>query len=301
MWPGSMSAHLRLTRLIPIALSFLILPLQSSRTSAQTVRGVVLDNSTSGTVEQAVVKLMGPDGSAVFAEVTTSRGTFVLRTVEPGNYRLRVELLGYATTTTELFELVAGEERHVTVRLGHEAIPLEPLTVHVSSTPEPSFLPDIVERARRGFGEFLLRSDLDRRANEDVEQLLGSMAGVRLSMTAFGDPLATMARSSSLRLTGRMFATPPATREEAYARAVECSPALYLNGSVYYRPRVIDADDPLSYEDVPIELIRSFFRWRGAEIEAIEVYPGPSSTPGEYGGAASRCGAIAIWTRPGGG
>lgn len=34
------------------------------------------------------------------------------------------------------------------------------------------------------------------------------------------------------------------------------------------------------------------------EIEGIEVYAGPSQTPPELEGARTRCGAIALWTRP---
>jgi outer membrane receptor for ferrienterochelin and colicins len=34
------------------------------------------------------------------------------------------------------------------------------------------------------------------------------------------------------------------------------------------------------------------------QIEGIEVYSGPSETPPELEGAGSRCGAIALWTRP---
>lgn len=34
------------------------------------------------------------------------------------------------------------------------------------------------------------------------------------------------------------------------------------------------------------------------EIEGIEVYTGPAETPPELEGAASRCGVIALWTRP---
>lgn len=34
------------------------------------------------------------------------------------------------------------------------------------------------------------------------------------------------------------------------------------------------------------------------EIEGIEVYSGPSQTPPELEGARTRCGAIALWTRP---
>lgn len=34
------------------------------------------------------------------------------------------------------------------------------------------------------------------------------------------------------------------------------------------------------------------------QIEGIEVYSGPAETPPELEGASSRCGAIALWTRP---
>ena len=36
----------------------------------------------------------------------------------------------------------------------------------------------------------------------------------------------------------------------------------------------------------------------GAKIQALEVYSGPASVPGEFtGGADPGCGAVVIWTR----
>jgi outer membrane receptor for ferrienterochelin and colicin len=35
------------------------------------------------------------------------------------------------------------------------------------------------------------------------------------------------------------------------------------------------------------------------DIEAIEVYTGPSEVPGEYAGRNAGCGVIVIWTRAG--
>jgi hypothetical protein len=35
------------------------------------------------------------------------------------------------------------------------------------------------------------------------------------------------------------------------------------------------------------------------DIEAIEVYLGPSDVPGEFAGSNSGCGVVVIWTRSG--
>jgi len=61
--------------------------------------------------------------------------------------------------------------------------------------------------------------------------------------------------------------------------------------------------DPLYYLDgvrtrlAPGERLDNLVRV--AEIEAVEVYRRPSETPGEFGGPASNCGVVVIWTRRG--
>jgi hypothetical protein len=62
-----------------------------------------------------------------------------------------------------------------------------------------------------------------------------------------------------------------------------CYPAIYIDGirvnAAFGGPVVLD-------EFVIPE-----------EVEAVEAYVGPASTPGEFAGSTARCGVIAVWTR----
>ena len=62
------------------------------------------------------------------------------------------------------------------------------------------------------------------------------------------------------------------------------NPSLYLDGT-----RISDRDDP-----IPLDMIPTI------DIEVVEIYDGPATTPAEFSGSTSQCGVIAIWTRRGG-
>lgn len=43
-----------------------------------------------------------------------------------------------------------------------------------------------------------------------------------------------------------------------------------------------------------------FTQFVAMDIEAVEIYRGAGSVPGEFGGGDAACGAVVIWTRRGG-
>ena len=100
---------------------------------AQMVRGSVLDSATGVGIENAAVTLFSLDSTLVRVVLTGPVGQFVLSAPEPGQYRLRVRRLGYATVVTDIYEVVQGSNLSVELRLEPEAIEVPELIVTAES------------------------------------------------------------------------------------------------------------------------------------------------------------------------
>ena len=76
-----------------------------------------------------MMTLMDRDGNPVERTLTnTSTGLFELRAPGPGEYRVRAERIGYATTFSAFFEISAGETFTVEISAPVEALTLEGIT-----------------------------------------------------------------------------------------------------------------------------------------------------------------------------
>jgi hypothetical protein len=279
---------------ITVMAATVILPLAAS---GQTVIGVVVEHPGGRPVAEATVTLLDQRGNA---DVTSSRdreGVFELRALDSGQYRIRVEQPGYATTLTPPLELTVGEERRVVVLLGRNQLEIAPLVIHGESTPEPRFVRELMERVRSGGGTFLLRPELDEDEGLTLAQILARTPGVRVQHTSVGDAVVQLRHRAAKY--GRPGSTQPGGRaphggsdgRAEYARANACPPALYLNGSPVYLPH--PDEQP---ELMPLELIRRFMAHRGGELEAVEIYREAAHTPAAYA-AMVNCGVIAVWLR----
>lgn len=87
------------------AVLLLLLAATAADASAQVVRGRLLDEATRSPVGGAFVTLRGPDGAAVRSTLAGDDGWFQLAAPAPGEYRVRVERLGYQTYTSELLRV----------------------------------------------------------------------------------------------------------------------------------------------------------------------------------------------------
>jgi hypothetical protein len=63
-----------------------------------------------------------------------------------------------------------------------------------------------------------------------------------------------------------------------------CYSQVYVDGVRIYAPR-----DPSPVPDLS--------RYDAASLEGLEYYPGPATTPPEYGGTGATCGTVVLWTR----
>lgn len=103
--------------------------------AAQTpVLGVVRDEASGQPVETAFVALLGAGGEVVTATLTTPAGAFRLGAPAPGEYRVRVERIGYRTTVSDPFSVVAGAELpFLALAVPEEALSLEGIEVEGAS------------------------------------------------------------------------------------------------------------------------------------------------------------------------
>lgn len=115
-------------------LAFAALAGAASPATGQTISGTVRETDGGPLIPGAFISLLGGSGEAVRADFTAPGGTFGLTAPVPGRYRLRVERIGYATWTTEPYELSAGHVLSVTVEVPPRPVRLRDLRVDVTGS-----------------------------------------------------------------------------------------------------------------------------------------------------------------------
>lgn len=225
--------------LLPLVLVAPALP-----ASGQSVRGFVVEAGPGTPLVGAEVELMaGPGTEATSLRATTDTlGKFVISPPEPGRYRLRVTHPGYRTYETDSVDVGSGEIVSVEVRMGANAIPLEPLVVTARSrSPMSDF-----ERRRStgGFGRFFTREDIEARNAPRTTELLRGVSGLTVAQARRG-------RTSMLLMRSGLGL---------------CQPALWVDGHLVDQNRGSTIDDVL----LP------------STIEAVEVYRSSAEAPVQY-------------------
>lgn len=97
--------------------------------AAQMVIGQLVEESTGDPLEGAFVVLIDSAGGEHGGVLTNDEGRFFLRAPAAGDYRLRVERIGFSTRLSEPLALVVGETTTHKMRLSFEAIALEEIRV----------------------------------------------------------------------------------------------------------------------------------------------------------------------------
>lgn len=95
------------TRVLLLALSLATAP---ASPAAQTVAGTVTDRWTGAAVPGTVVVLLDTAGGRHDAAVSDAEGRYTVRASSPGAFRLRAERVGYATASSPVLTLAAGEQ-----------------------------------------------------------------------------------------------------------------------------------------------------------------------------------------------
>jgi hypothetical protein len=260
--------------------------------TAQTIRGTVVEDATGTPIDGALVTLLTEAGDSV-SSVIADGGDFVLRAPRAGRYRLRAQRLGYVTTETRDIEIAPGVETNVRIAMGTEAVPLDPLHVESWTIPLHPQFADIQERMRQGFGRFITRDEIDAQPGARIVDLLKNIPGARVSRTRFGDPVV------QFRARGTLLPLPSdETRVGAYIERNACPVKLYVDGVPWVRDHQVRSDTTRLGSAYGAMLNNEeFMDIHGGDVEVIEVYSGPASMPGIFGGSDAECGVVAVWLR----
>jgi hypothetical protein len=230
-----------------------------SGVTGQVIRGTVVDAATLRGIRDVEVTLTDSAGVQPRKVVTDSVGLFRFALDGAGSYGLRAERLGYAATSVSVVQVERAEEVEIQLKMGVEAIPLEPLVV-VTRRPERlgrlgEFYDRLEWMGKLGTGRFITREQIEARNPSETTDLFRTVPG--------------------LRVTG--------SRNVVVTRAgAGCPPAVYIDGMLITR------DARSSINDFVAPQV----------IEGVEIYRGASEVPPQYHDRAG-CGAILIWTRRG--
>ena len=244
------------------ALALTCLPLLPTTMQAQTGVGTIagiVTDSSGNPLDGAEVVLLEQQRGVR----TAANGLFRLERVPVGHNVVYVRRLAFREVTA-FVTVSAGDTADVAVELEMIAHPLAPVIVAASRRLAVSGrMADFERRRRMGIGKFL-----DRKQIEDINSLymsdvLRRVPGLRLMLNDKGKWVVRMARAVGLNNS-------------------TCQPQFYLDGMLYPVVDVLGIDAIFA-----------------TDLEAVEVFRGPSEVPPQYGGANAACGVILVWTRVG--
>lgn len=214
--------------LLLIVLGMLLLA--AAPASAQSVRGVVVEAGSGEAVEGALVSLVdASSGAETSSTLTGTDGAYVLRATAAGEYRLRVERIGYETWVSGPFRLGLGESVTRRLSIPVRAVSLAELEVAVESRCAP----------RPGAGPALARAWEEARKALELTRYTEERSGVGFELRRYErdlDPETGRVRREESRAlekrSWRSFVSAPAEElsEEGWVRRLEAG------GWRYYAP-----------------------------------------------------------------
>lgn len=188
---------------------------------------------------------------------TDAAGQFSMDALAHGVHVILVRAIGYQPVRLQAY-LVANDTLTVELRMKKSVVELAPLEVTASAV--PSGLREFEERRTLGEGEFIDWTRLRKEEFRRTSDLFRGISGVRINYFPSGQGFL-----SSLR-TG-------------------CNMQIVLDGIPIYRPEVGGAPPP------------SIDLWSIVNLDAIEVYRGPATTPEKFRGVGAKCGTVVLWSR----
>lgn len=196
------------------------------------------------------------------AGTSSDRGYFALDSLPGGTQLLEVRALGYLPATS-IVHLAADQPAQAEVFIGDKLVTLETVKVTATLVFSRNLARFQTNRERNLGGVFVGPREIDRYRGLRFSNLVQSIPGVRLS---YQDGFSILMDYKGTDDGGSMGL---------------CVPQFYLDGQ------------RSQYTASEIEGL-----YRADEIAGLEVYVRENQRPIEFQDTNSRCGAIAIWTRP---
>jgi hypothetical protein len=238
-------------------------------TNAQGVGGVVRSATT--VVAGATVRLtpVGGDSTRYVTTVTDAEGRFQFARLARGLWYAEARMIGYQPLRTRVE--VADSATFVQLTLTAIQPTLDTVAVSAARSRADSYGPNsrmqvFLDRQALGRGRFFDRDAIEASGRTTLADLLRTIGGAKVSRRIDGSVDVMFARCLGQGVPSAMRQQPATTQ-------------LFINGTV-----IKDAA-------AEIGLLRL------SDIEAIEIYRGPSELPAEAVG--NGCSAIFVWTRYG--
>jgi len=216
-------------------------------------------SAAGGAVARADVWIEG----TTLRAVTSDSGEFQINGVPSGRVSVIVRRLGYLPDSRRV-SLNPGDALQLTFSLDELGEALDSVLVLGQASTSPR-MRDFRERQAGGNGIFISREDIERRHFQRAVDIFRSVVGVRIVTDAAGGN----ARLVSGRMNG------PGGRNASRS----CAMQFYIDGA-FLSPGTFSID-----EITP------------DQIEAIEIYRGPSEVPARFRQQDTACGLVIIWTR----
>jgi hypothetical protein len=241
--------------------------------AAQTVRGKVLDAASGEGIGEVTVQALNAEGHDVGRARTAADGSFQLQLRAAASVRIQAQRAGYRTTLTDALPVAPREAVEVEVRLSAAAVAIEPLRVTARVEPPRRRnleLNGFYDRERVGIGKYVRREEIELRPSQNLAQVLARVQGTAIQYQGAKQYV-------YFPRNGR----PTLRQSFRGAPNNACLPRLFVDGArVTY-----DANNDINSVVNP------------GQVEAIEVFRGPSEIPVQYNDSNSMCGVILIWTR----
>jgi hypothetical protein len=253
------------------------LTLEGESDQPGSLSGQVKDAETGDPIQGVAVELLAPRRRGV----TDEEGRFAFFAIPPDTVVLVAKHLGYQDANGPV---VIGGAQAVTVQVAMATRPIEmdPIVVTATRREFVYALPGMEELERRmasGFGEFIVQEQIRDRDPMRVTDLLQ------------GTSVIVMNNGQAIYMQ-RSLCAPVVYIDDV--RITHGSGSSSLKRALGEAGTVADSkEDEGSFAAQAVDLIHP------NQIQAIEIYEGPASTPGQYIDSRSRCGVILIWTRRG--
>lgn len=239
----------------------LLAALLTTPAAAQIVQGRVIESGSRTPVLGADVSMLDATGATTGRATTDATGGFVLSVPVGPSFRLQVRHIGYRAYTSEVLDR-PGTDVRVEIRLGVDAIALDPLTVTAPRSVLDRHLADFEARRTSNAtigGHFITRREIEARPVASASELTLGVPGVQVRQLS-----ETFDDRSFIFLGGNGGA---------------CLANVYVDGMRLVQSEHKTVDDVLMTSN----------------IAGIEVYPRALTAPMQFQ-ADPGCGVVLYWT-----